>query len=109
MVSCSYPDQRVAPIFFGAEDEDGHRYGLLTYPFTATRRRTKNRPKAEHRFQIRFGDPERVRNEANPLGALRLLGRYPVVWGMTGALAAHNLAMHCLGSTWVLFMTLRFG
>lgn len=68
MVSCSYPDERVAPVFFGAEDEDGHRYGLLTYPFTTTRRTTKNRPSAEHRFQIRFGDPVRVRKEANPLG-----------------------------------------
>lgn len=67
VVSCSYPGEPVAPIFFGAEDEDGHRYGLLTYPFTTTRRATKNRPSAEHRFQIRFGDPVRVRKEANPL------------------------------------------
>lgn len=67
VVSCSYPGQSVAPIFLGAEDADGHRYGLLTYPFTTTRRSTKNRPRAEHRFQIRFGDPARVRNEANPL------------------------------------------
>lgn len=67
VVSCSYPSARVAPIFLGAEDEDGHRYGLLTYPFTTTRRATKNRPNAEHRFQIRFGDPIRVRKEPNPL------------------------------------------
>lgn len=68
VVSCSYPDEKVAPIYFGAEDQDGHRYGVLTYPFTTTRRIIKNRPKAEHRFQIRFGDPVRVRQEANPLG-----------------------------------------
>ena len=68
VVSCSYPGQRIAPVFIGAEDEDGHRYGLLTYPFTTTRRLIRNRPKAEHRFQIRFGDPVRVRREANPLG-----------------------------------------
>ena len=68
VVSCSYPNEAVAPIFFGAEDSDGHRYGLLTYPFTTTRRRTTNRPTAEHRFQIRFGDPARVRTESNPLG-----------------------------------------
>jgi DHA1 family tetracycline resistance protein-like MFS transporter len=48
-------------------------------------------------------------SEANPLGALRMLGRYPVVWGLTGALAAYSLAMQCLSSTWVLFMTYRFG
>ena len=47
--------------------------------------------------------------EANPLGALRLLGRYPVVWGLTGALAASNLAGQSLNSTWVLFTTARFG
>lgn len=68
VVACSYPDERVAPIFFGAEDEQGHRYGLLTYPFTTTCRVTKNRPSAEHRFQIRFGDPKRVRHQPNPIG-----------------------------------------
>lgn len=47
--------------------------------------------------------------EANPVGALRTLGKYPVVWGLTGALAASNLAMHCLSSTWVLYMTERLG
>lgn len=47
--------------------------------------------------------------EANPLGALRVLGRYPVVWGLTGALAASNLAGQFLSSTWVLFTTARFG
>jgi len=47
--------------------------------------------------------------EANPLGALRVLGRYPVVWGLTGALAAGNLAGQSLNSTWVLFTTARFG
>ncbi len=47
--------------------------------------------------------------EANPLGALRVLGRYPVVWGLTGALAASNLGGQCLNSTWVLFTTARFG
>lgn len=68
VVSCSYPGQMVAPIFLGAEHEDGHRYGLLTYPFTTTRRTIKNRPRAEHRFQIRFSDPVRMRQEPNPLG-----------------------------------------
>lgn len=47
--------------------------------------------------------------EANPLGALRVLGKYPVVWGLTGTLTATNLAMHCVNSTWVLFTMIRFG
>lgn len=47
--------------------------------------------------------------ESNPLGALRVLGRYPVVWSLTGTLVAANLAMHCVNSTWVLFTQERFG
>ena len=68
VMSCSFPETKVAPVFLGAEDGDGHRYGLLLYPFTTTRRVTKNRSVAEHRFQIRFGDPTRVRREPNPIG-----------------------------------------
>ena len=47
--------------------------------------------------------------EANPIGALKVLGKYPVVWGLTGALTASNLAMNCINSTWVLFTMVRFG
>lgn len=46
--------------------------------------------------------------EANPLGALRVLGKYPVVWGMAGALVFSNLANRCIESTWVLFTQVRF-
>lgn len=46
--------------------------------------------------------------EANPIGVLRVLGKYPVVWGLTGALVATNLAMYCINSTWVLFTQVRF-
>jgi hypothetical protein len=67
IVSCSFPAEQVAPVFIGAEDGDGHRYGLLAYPFTTTVRATRNRPSSEHRFQIRYGDPTRVRTESNPL------------------------------------------
>lgn len=68
VVSCSFPDALLAPIVIGAEDSEGHRYGLLIYPFTTTKRAIKNRPDSEHRFQIRYGDPKRVRLESNPLG-----------------------------------------
>jgi DHA1 family tetracycline resistance protein-like MFS transporter len=47
--------------------------------------------------------------EANPIGALRVLGKYPVVWGLTGTLTVTNLAMHCINSTWVLFTMVQFG
>ena len=50
-----------------------------------------------------------VWREASPLGAFAVLGKYPMVWGLAGTLAANNLAMQCLGSTWVLWATERFG
>lgn len=58
------------------------------------------RPENRRRFSWRT---------ANPIGALAVLGRYPVVWGLTGALVATNLAGQCLQSTWVLWTTVRFG
>lgn len=61
----SFADHRVAPIYMGAEDGAGRRYGMLMYPFTTTKRATRNRPADEHRAQIRFGDPVRARDEAN--------------------------------------------
>jgi DHA1 family tetracycline resistance protein-like MFS transporter len=48
-------------------------------------------------------------SEANPLGALKVLGKYPVVWGLTGSFIISNLAMQCIHSTWVLFIIERFG
>lgn len=65
VVYCSFPDQCVAPVYIGAEDGTGTRYGLLVYPFRATNRPTKNRPPDEHRAQIRLGDPVRARDERN--------------------------------------------
>ena len=65
VVYSSFEDQQVAPIYLGAEDGDGRRYGMLVYPFTTTKRSTKNRPADEHRAQIRFGDPVRARDEQN--------------------------------------------
>jgi len=47
--------------------------------------------------------------EANPVGILTVLGRYPVVKGMVWSLVASNLAVQALQSTWVLLMTSRFG
>lgn len=68
IVSCTFREAFVAPVFIGAEDAAGHRYGMLIYPFTTTRRSIRNRPAAEHRFQIRLGDPVRHRQDANPIG-----------------------------------------
>jgi restriction-modification system family protein len=65
VISCTFPDACVAPMYIGAEDQQGRRYGLLVYPFTTTRRETRNRPKGERRTQIRFGDPVRGRDEVN--------------------------------------------
>ena len=65
VVYSSFRDQRVAPIYIGAEDGTGARYGLLVYPFRATKRLTGGRPVDEHRAQIRLSDPARTRNECN--------------------------------------------
>ncbi len=47
--------------------------------------------------------------EANPFGAFAVLSRSPVIKGMAWSLLASNLALTSLQSTWVLFMTARFG
>ena len=67
LIYSSFRSEAIAPMYFGAEDHAGHRYGLLVYPFTTTRRETRNRPKGERRTQIRFGDPTRERDLQNPL------------------------------------------
>ena len=67
VVYSSFRDERVAPIYIGAEEGSGARYGLLIYPFRATRRVTPGRPADEHRAQIRLGDPVRERKESNPV------------------------------------------
>jgi hypothetical protein len=65
VVYCSFRDQRVAPVYIGAEDGTGARYGLLVYPFRTTKRSTGGRPVDEHRSQIRLGDPTAMREESN--------------------------------------------
>ena len=46
---------------------------------------------------------------ANPWGSLRILSKYPLVWGLTGTYVISNLAGQFIGSTWVLFTMTRFG
>ncbi len=46
---------------------------------------------------------------ANPLGAFRGLGKYPLVAGMAGSLFMLNLAMFGLHATWVLYTAHRYG
>lgn len=68
-------------------------YGWLILPESL-------RPENRRRFRLR---------DANPVGVISTLGRYPVVWAMAGALAAASLAAQCLQSTWVLWTSARFG
>ncbi len=68
VVYSSFAESKVAPIYVGAEDRAGGRYGMLIYPFTTTRRGTRNRPADERRTQIRLGDPVRHRDESNEIG-----------------------------------------
>ncbi|MBK6501893.1 MAG: hypothetical protein IPG03_05865 [Candidatus Microthrix sp.] len=62
----SFPEQAMAPMYVGAEDGAGRRYGLMVYPFT-TARRGNEEPARARRTQIRFGDPTREQDEANPI------------------------------------------
>lgn len=65
VIHSSFRDECFAPIYNGAEDGTGARYGMLVYPFRATNRPIKNRPPDEHRAQIRLSDPARTREESN--------------------------------------------
>jgi restriction-modification system family protein len=45
-----------APLFLGIEDDRGERLAICAYVFLANRREIRNRPRDEHRLQIRYGD-----------------------------------------------------
>lgn len=51
------------------------------------------KPENRRQFKLR---------EANPVGALAMLGKYPVVWGLTGAIVTSTLGHQFLQCTWVL-------
>lgn len=68
-------------------------YGWLILPESL-------KPENRNKFRLR---------EANPWGALRVLRKYPLVWGLTGTYILSNLVGQFLGSTWVLFTMTRFG
>lgn len=53
VVHASDPGQ--APFYIVFETPAGERHGLLAYAFLANYRHTRNRPKDEHRFQIKYG------------------------------------------------------
>src|SRR5690554_1546348 len=53
IVYASQPDR--APFYIVFETSGGARHGLLAYAFFANKKTTKNRPKDEHRFQIKYG------------------------------------------------------
>jgi len=68
-------------------------YGWLILPESL-------KPENRNTFRLR---------DANPWGALRVLRKYPLVWGLTGTYIVSNLVGQFLGSTWVLFTMTRFG
>ncbi|MBI3677556.1 MAG: hypothetical protein HY243_13170 [Proteobacteria bacterium] len=53
IVFASEPNR--APFYVVFETPDGNRHGLLAYAFFANSKPTKNRPRDEHRFQIKYG------------------------------------------------------
>ncbi len=56
IVHQSRPDQ--APFVIAFETRQGERMGIVAYSFLATRTPTKNRPKDERSFQIKYGSKE---------------------------------------------------
>ena len=46
---------------------------------------------------------------ANPLGSVRALGRYPIVFSLTAAIVCSSLAQQGLIAVWVLYTTYRYG
>lgn len=67
-------------------------YGWLILPESL-------KPENRRKFNLR---------DANPWGALRILHKYPLVWGLTGTYIVSSLVGQFLGSTWVLFTMTRF-
>jgi hypothetical protein len=53
------PQADTAPFVFTFDDPSGERIGIVAYAFLATRTPTKNRPRDERSFQIKYGSKER--------------------------------------------------
>ncbi len=53
-----YSPADVAPFRISFESPDGERLGALAYAFFANKKRTKNRPDDEYRFQLKYGSKE---------------------------------------------------
>ena len=68
-------------------------YGLFVLPESLA-------PQNRRRFSL-------VR--ANPMGALRALGRYPIALGLSGTMLCVFLAQWTLNSVWALYTQARFG
>jgi hypothetical protein len=52
------PSPSRAPFRFTFETPEGERMGILVYAFLGNSKITKNRPKDEHRFQVKYGQKD---------------------------------------------------
>jgi hypothetical protein len=57
-----------APFRVTFETPDGERLGIIAYTFLANSRETRNRPKDEHRFQIKYGSKQVVAEARGSIG-----------------------------------------
>lgn len=73
-----------APLFLGVE-HNGERIGICAYVFLANRRETRNRPRDEHRLQIRYGNV----NDRSWREQDHLVGFDPLGVDVTLVLGAH--------------------
>lgn len=72
------------PVYLGVETRDGHRLGLMIYPFRMTSVQTRNRPSGEVRGQLRYGsegswleDDHYVARDMAGVDTTLLLGVFP--------------------------------
>lgn len=61
------PSPTRAPFRITFETPDGERIGIIAYAFLANNKATRNRPKDEHRFQIKYGSKQVV---SGPTGSV---------------------------------------
>ncbi len=54
------PSPKRAPFRFTFETREGERIGIVAYAFLANKEKTKNRPEDEHRFQVKYGNDDRL-------------------------------------------------
>ena len=94
-----------APLFLGIEDDAGQRVVICAYVFLANHVETRNRPKDEHRLQIRYGNV----NDAAWRSAEHRVGFDPLGADVTVVVGVHLQAGLIIGLDPLIYAPLPFG